>query len=181
MRNKITWLAAWAVLAWAQSSYSMELKSNQIKNGQTIANEQVFDGMGFSGGNISPELRWTKGPTGTKSYALMVYDPDAPTGSGWWHWVVFNIPADQTSLPKNFGAKSAKDSVPMIQSRTDFGTTGYGGPAPPPGKPHHYRFTIYALKVKSLPLTADTSAAMVGFYVNANKLASATLVGLFGK
>lgn len=170
-----------AGLFLATTASAMELTSKDLKNGGKIAMEQVFDGMGFSGGNISPELRWTQGPAGTQSYALMVYDPDAPTGSGWWHWVVFNIPADQTSLPKNFGAKSAKDSAPMIQSRTDFGTTGYGGPAPPPGKPHHYRFTIYALKVKSLPLTADASAAMVGFYVNANKLASTTLVGLFGK
>jgi len=181
MRNKIALLAALAGLALAQASYSMELKSADVKDGTVINNEQIFNGMGFSGGNVSPELSWTKGPEGTLSYVLTMYDPDAPTGSGWWHWVVFNIPEDKLELPKGFGAKSAKKSKPAVQSRTDFGKGGYGGPAPPPGKVHHYTFTIYALKVKSLPLTADSSAAMVGFYTNANKLDSAKLTGLYGK
>jgi Raf kinase inhibitor-like YbhB/YbcL family protein len=181
MRNKIALLAALVGLALAQASYSMDLQSNDIKEGTVIGNDQVFNGMGFSGKNISPELHWTKGPDGTQSYALMVYDPDAPTGSGWWHWVVFNIPADTTSLPQGFGSKSAEETAPIMQSRTDFGVPGYGGPAPPPGKVHHYIFTIFALKVKSLPLKKDSSAAMVGFYANANKLDSATLTGLYGK
>jgi len=181
MKKVMVLLGAFLGLALAQASFSMDLKSNDIKDGAVIGNDQVFNGMGFTGKNISPELHWTKGPEGTLSYAVMVYDPDAPTGSGWWHWVVFNIPADQTSLPVGFGSKSAKDSAPLVQSRTDFGVPGYGGPAPPPGKVHHYAFTVYALKVKSLPLTADSSAAMVGFYANANKLDSATLTGLFGK
>jgi Raf kinase inhibitor-like YbhB/YbcL family protein len=174
-------LGALAGLLLASASFAMQLQSNDIKDGAVMSNDQVFNGMGFSGKNISPELHWTKGPEGTLSYVLTAYDPDAPTGSGWWHWVVFNIPADKLELPAGFGSKSAKKSKPAVQSRTDFGKGGYGGPAPPPGKAHHYIFTIYALKVKSLPLTADSSAAMVGFYANANKLDSATLTGLFGK
>jgi Raf kinase inhibitor-like YbhB/YbcL family protein len=181
MKNKIALLTALAGLALAQASFSMSLTSNDVKDGAVIGNDQVFNGMGFSGKDISPDLTWTKGPDGTQSYVLTVYDPDAPTGSGWWHWVVFNIPADTTSLPEGFGSLGTKKSAPMIQSRTDFGVGGYGGPAPPPGKVHHYIFTVYALKVKSLPLKADSSAAMVGFYTNANKLDSATLTGLYGK
>jgi len=177
-------MALWMTLAattLALASPGMELKSGDLKEGQTVADEQLFNGFGYTGKNVSPELHWTKGPAGTQSYALMMYDPDAPTGSGWWHWVVFNIPADWTSLPKGFGGKNAKKSAPAVQSRTDFGVPGYGGPAPPPGKPHHYIFTIYALKVKSLPLKKDSSAAMVGFYANQNKLDSATLTVLYGK
>ncbi len=169
-------MAAWA----ASALFAMELASPDVKNGATISDEQVFDSFGCKGGNLSPALSWSKGPEGTLSYALTCYDPDAPTGSGWWHWVVFDIPADVTSLPKGFKADDA--TIPgLIQSRTDFGKPGYGGPCPPPGKPHHYIFKVYALKVKTLGLTADATAAMVGFYINANKLAEAKLVGLYSR
>ncbi len=181
MRKFLIGMAAVAGLVLAQAAHALELQSNDVTNGGTFANEQVFNSFGYSGKNISPELHWTKGPEGTLSYALMMYDPDAPTGSGWWHWVVFNIPADWTSLAKGFGSKSAKKSAPAVQSRTDFGAPGYGGPAPPPGKVHHYILTLYALKVKSLPLKKDASAAMVGFYANQNKLDSAAITVLFGK
>jgi Raf kinase inhibitor-like YbhB/YbcL family protein len=181
MRKLLMGMAAVAGLVLAQAAHALELKSNDVTEGGTFTNEQVFNSFGYSGKNISPELHWTKGPEGTLSYALMMYDPDAPTGSGWWHWVVFNIPADKTGLPKGFGSKSATKSAPAVQSRTDFGTSGYGGPAPPPGKVHHYTFTLFALKVKSLPLKKDSSAAMVGFYANQNALATAKLTVLFGK
>jgi Raf kinase inhibitor-like YbhB/YbcL family protein len=125
-------------------------------------------------------LSWTPGPDGTLSYALTCYDPDAPTGSGWWHWVVFNIPANVTSLPKGFAADDA--TIPgLVQSRTDFGKPGYGGPCPPPGKPHHYIFTVYALKVKSLDLDANASGAMVGFYIGMNKLAKAKITAIYSR
>ncbi len=172
---------AWAFMAlMAPALFAMDLTSPDVKNGATMTNEQVFDSFGCKGGNLSPALSWTKGPEGTLSYALTCYDPDAPTGSGWWHWVVFDIPAAVTSLPKGFKADDA--SIPgLIQSRTDFGKPGYGGPCPPPGKPHHYLFKVYALKVKTLGLTADATAAMVGFYINQDKLAEAKLVGLYGR
>ncbi len=159
---------------------AFELKSSDIKEGATMSDEQVFNSFGCQGGNLSPELKWTKGPDGTQSYALTVYDPDAPTGSGWWHWVVFNIPSKIHSLPKGFPADSTAIAG-LIQSRTDFGKPGYGGPCPPPGSPHHYIFTVYALKVKSLDLDANASGAMVGYYLNANKLAESKITALYSR
>ena len=139
----------------------MEVTSAEVHKGATIKNEQVFKGFGCTGDNISPSLSWTGAPKGTKSFAITVYDPDAPTGSGWWHWVVFNIPASTTSIPKNAGDVNAK-LMPegAIQSRTDFGADGYGGPCPPKGaKPHHYHFTVFAVDVDKLPDAADHNAS----------------------
>src|ERR1700694_589006 len=131
------WLAALGVSALGASvanAQSLSLTSAEIKEGATIANEQVFKGFGCTGGNISPSLSWSGAPSGTKSFAVSIYDPDAPTGSGWWHWVVYNIPPAVTSLPKGAGDMKKK-LMPKgaIQSRTDFGTAGYGGPCPPTG------------------------------------------------
>jgi Raf kinase inhibitor-like YbhB/YbcL family protein len=178
--RKSLFAVAASVGLMAQTASAIQLTSSDFKSGDTLSKEQVFNSFGCDGGNLSPALQWTKGPEGTLSYALMVYDPDAPTGSGWWHWVVFNIPVTVTELPKGFLASDT--SIPgLIQSNTDFGKPGYGGPCPPPGKVHHYHFTIYALKVKSLPLDATATAAMVGFYVHQNMLAKATLTGLYEK
>ncbi|MDL1889169.1 YbhB/YbcL family Raf kinase inhibitor-like protein [Nitrospirales bacterium NOB] len=154
-----------------------------VKEQGAIGNEHVFNGFGCSGQNISPELRWEHAPKETKSYAVTVYDPDAPTGSGWWHWVLFNIPADVTSLPPGAG-KGDGTGVPAgsIQSMTDFGQPGYGGPCPPPGdKPHRYIFTVYALKVDQLPLKPEASGAMVGYFLNQNALAKASLTATYGR
>jgi Raf kinase inhibitor-like YbhB/YbcL family protein len=111
---------------------------------------------------------------------ITVYDPDAPTGSGWWHWVVVNVPPTVTSLPQ--GAGSGKAGLPdgAVQVRTDFGVPGYGGAAPPAGRVHRYVFTIYALDVPTLDVTADASPALVGFMVHHHQLASASLTALYG-
>src|SRR5450755_1006443 len=146
------WIAAIGVYTLGSSAanaQSMTLTSSDIKEGGNIANEQVFKGFGCTGGNISPALSWSGAPSGTKSFAITIYDPDAPTGSGWWHWVVFNLPPDSATLPQGAGdpgtAKLPKGSV---QGRTDFGKPGWGGPCPPPGSgKHHYNFTLFALKV----------------------------------
>ena len=140
------------------------------------------DGFGCKGGNVSPALAWSNAPEGTRSFALLVHDPDAPTGSGWWHWLVYNIPAGTSSLAAGAG-DAHKNLLPAgaVQGRTDFGTAGYGGPCPPPGKPHHYHFRLYALKVAKLDLPADASAALVGFNVQAQSLGSAELTGLYGR
>jgi Raf kinase inhibitor-like YbhB/YbcL family protein len=153
------------------------------KPGATIADEQVFNSFGCTGKNISPALNWAGAPKGTKSFALSVYDPDAPTGSGFWHWVVFNIPADVTSLPKGAGDPKS-DAAPKgaVQSRTDFGVPGYGGPCPPKGdKAHHYRFTIFAVDTEKLDADENASAAFVGFNLHFHTLAKATLTGLWGR
>lgn len=166
-------------------SYAAEfrLTSPSIPDQGKIPNEQVFSGMGCSGKNISPELHWDHAPKETKSFAVTVYDPDAPTGSGWWHWVMFNIPATVQTLPQNAGKPDGSAALEgTIQSLTDFGQPGYGGPCPPAGdKPHRYIFTVYALKVDQLPLKKDSSGAMVGFYLNQNALAKASLTGLYGR
>ena len=158
------------------------LVSPDIGQDQNMAIDQVFNGFGCTGKNLSPALFWSGAPAGTQSFAIMVHDPDAPTGSGFWHWVVYNIPAAATSIPAEAGdAKKKIMPAGIVQGRTDWGTTGYGGPCPPPGKAHHYHFRIFALKVPKLDLPADATAAMVGFNVNANKLAEAELVGLYGR
>jgi Raf kinase inhibitor-like YbhB/YbcL family protein len=158
------------------------LTSPDFADGAIIPKAQVFNGMGLDGGNISPALAWTGAPAGTKSFALMVHDPDAPTGSGWWHWVVYNIPANTISLPAGAG-NPQKKLMPAgaIQGRTDYGTVGYGGPAPPPGRRHHYQFRLHALKVEKLDVPADASAAMIGFNVWANALGGALLTGMYGR
>lgn len=166
--------------AWADS---FTLTSPDLKAGGKVAEAQVFKGFGCEGGNVSPELDWKGAPKGTKSFALTVYDPDAPTGSGWWHWVVFNLPADSHGLKKGAG-NTAADMLPKgaVQSRTDFGQAGYGGPCPPVGdKPHRYIFTVYALKTEALPLDANAPAAMVGFYLHQNTLGKAVLQGIYGR
>jgi Raf kinase inhibitor-like protein, YbhB/YbcL family len=151
--------------------------------GPKLGMDQVFSGMGCTGKNISPELRWSGAPPGTKSYAVTLYDPDAPTGSGWWHWVVYNIPANVTMLPAGAGSADSK-TLPAgaIQGVTDFGAPGFGGACPPPGdKPHRYVFTVYALKVPSISVPATASAAMVGFNLHANSLGKAMFTARYGR
>jgi Raf kinase inhibitor-like YbhB/YbcL family protein len=177
------WLLAAVTVAAAQAPDSgggkFTLTSADFAAGKQLATAQVFNGFGCSGGNISPALAWSNAPAGTKSFALLVHDPDAPTGSGWWHWVVYDIPASASSLPAGAGdAKKSLLPAGAQQGRTDFGTAG---PCPPPGKPHRYYFRLYALKVAKLEVPADASAAFIGFSVNAASLGKAELLGLYGR
>ena len=158
------------------------LTSSDFRDGGRIADAQVYNEFGCKGGNVSPALAWSGAPPGTKSYALMVHDPDAPTGSGWWHWIVWDIPAGTTALPTGAGNPHTRLLPPgAVQGRTDYGSVGYGGPCPPPGPPHHYHFRLYALKVAKLEVPADGSAALIGFNVRAQALAEAQIVGLYGR
>jgi Raf kinase inhibitor-like YbhB/YbcL family protein len=170
-------------LPLAARAAGFSVQSPQVRPGGQLAQAQVYDGFGCKGGNRSPALQWQGAPAGTKSFALTVYDPDAPTGSGWWHWVVYNLPAGTSSLPEGAGSAEGKGlPAGAVQGRTDFGTAGFGGACPPAGdKPHRYRFTVHALKVEKLDLPADASAAMVGFMIHANRLASATLEARYGR
>jgi Raf kinase inhibitor-like YbhB/YbcL family protein len=149
----------------------------------TVRKAQVFNGWGETGGNVSPALSWSGAPADTKSFAVTLYDPDAPTGSGWWHWLLFNIPASVTSLPAGAGDPAGKLApAGTVQTRTDYGTYGYGGPCPPPGdKPHRYVLTVFALKVERLELGPDSSGALVGFNLNANALAKASVTSYYGR
>ena len=148
-----------------------------------LSNTQVFNGFGCSGKNISPILNWKNAPEGTKSFAVTVYDPDAPTGSGWWHWVIFDIPANVQSLESNAGnIKIAAAPKGSIQSGTSFGQPGFGGACPPQGdKPHQYIFTVYALKIDKLGLNDNATAELVGFYLGRNMLARASIVAYYAR
>jgi len=160
------------------------LTSDSFKDGDYLAKDHILSenfGFGCAGGNKSPHLKWSGAPAGTKSYALTCFDPDAPTGSGFWHWVVVNIPATATALKLDAGnAKSGLLPKGALQTRTDFGAPGYGGPCPPEGHgPHRYQFTLFAVKQETLPVNADTSAAVVGFNLHFNTLEKAVLTGKF--
>jgi len=174
-------LSAALLLASVGAAASFELKSADIAPGATIAAKNIYKGFGCAGGNISPALSWSGAPEGTKSFALLMHDPDAPTGgAGFWHWIVYDIPATATSLPAGDSGKDLPEGSKQLG--TDFGTAAYGGPCPPEGaNPHHYNFTLYALKIDKLPVSSNTPASLAGFMINANAIGKATLTGLYGR
>jgi Raf kinase inhibitor-like YbhB/YbcL family protein len=166
------------------SAVGLVLSSPAFAAGAAIPHQYSYNGYGCNGQNASPQLQWSGAPPATKSFALTVFDPDARSGQGWWHWVVYNIPASVSGLSKGAGAGSG-DTMPRgaVQGRTDFQTVGYGGPCPPPGqKPHHYVFTLYALDAESLEgLSPLTSGPYLLKTLRGHVIAKATLVGLFGR
>ena len=182
--KRIATALVFTTCTFAAHAAGFTLSSPDIKPNATIKSEQVFNGFGCTGGNVSPALEWKNPPKGTKSFALQVHDPDAPTGgSGWWHWVVINLPADTAKLAAGAG-KADGSSLPAgaTQINTDFGGPGWGGPCPPVGdKPHRYHFTLHALKVEKLELPQGATAALAGYMINANSLGKAKLTGLYGR
>jgi len=182
LRSASAALALACALDAAAADGGLRLHSPSIAADSTLSNDQVYNGFGCSGRNISPALRWKGAPSATRSFALTLYDPDAPTGSGWWHWVVYNIPADVTELAAGAGSSGGKLPAGAVQGHTDFGTSGFGGACPPAGdKPHRYIFTIYALKVEKISVPDEASAAMIGFMIHANMLAKASLTAHYGR
>jgi Raf kinase inhibitor-like YbhB/YbcL family protein len=159
----------------------LTLTSPEIPNGGTIQVAQVANVMGCRGKNHSPALAWSGEPAGTQSFGITMFDPDAPTGHGWWHWTVFNIPAGVHQLGAGAGDAVSTGLPPgAIEGRVDFGYTHYGGPCPPVGSPpHHYEITVYALRVAKLPLDKNAPAPVVSEQLRANALASAQIVGLY--
>jgi len=157
----------------------LTLKSSDL--GGQLSKAQEFSGFGCSGQNISPSLSWSDAPKGTKSFAITIYDPDAPTGSGWWHWQVVNIPASTTSISTD---ASAKHTLPKgaLEIINDYGATGFGGACPPVGdKAHTYIVTVYALDVETLPVEASTNAPIVGYQINAHTIEKASLISYYGR
>jgi Raf kinase inhibitor-like YbhB/YbcL family protein len=146
------------------------LTSNDITDGGVLPDAQVQ-----ARGNTSPHLKWSGAPDGTRSYAITVYDPDAPTGSGFWHWTVANIPADVSEI-----ATGGPVPAGAVEGRTDYGEPGFGGAAPPPGHgPHRYIFTVFAVDVESLPVTPEDSGAKYGFNLHFHTLAKATITATY--
>jgi hypothetical protein len=176
-------LLAAAAPASAQGAGRFTLTSPDLKPGGMIATRHVANSFGCAGQNVSPALRWSGAPAGTKSFVVTVYDPDAPTGSGFWHWVVYNIPANATTLAAGAGdPKGSALPAGAVQSNTDVSKPGYLGPCPPAGdKPHRYIFTVYALKTAKLDVPANATAALIGFNVHGNQLAKATLTARYGR
>ncbi|HLI16465.1 MAG TPA: YbhB/YbcL family Raf kinase inhibitor-like protein [Acidimicrobiales bacterium] len=152
---------------------TLSVTSRQFADGGVLPMSAVHTSAG--GENRSPQLAWSPGPAGTRSYALTCHDPDAPTGVGFSHWVRFNLPASVLELPEAVGAE------PGIDGLNDFGERGYDGPAPPPGPPHRYVFTVYALDVDALEAGERTTYALLRFLVREHVLASGTLTGTFGR
>ncbi|MDW7693985.1 YbhB/YbcL family Raf kinase inhibitor-like protein [Flammeovirgaceae bacterium SG7u.111] len=167
-------LLTFSTLAVAQNTFT--LYSNGLGGEATKLEE--FNGFGCTGENKSPQLSWENAPEGTKSFAITMYDPDAPTGSGWWHWVVFDIPSTINELVAGAGnITSNLAPKEAIQSITDYGSKGYGGPCPPEGHGlHQYIITVYALKTEKLGLDESTNPAVVGYYLWNNTLAKASIV-----
>ena len=163
---------------------AFSVSSSSFEEGATLAMDHILSadyGFGCGGGNRSPQLSWSDAPEGTKSFAITCFDPDAPTGSGFWHWVVVNIPASTTQLALDAGnPKSGLLPPGALMTRTDFGAPGYGGPCPPPGKPHRYFFKLYALSAP-LGLKAKATKAEVETAMKGKVLASAELIGLYGR
>ena len=174
MKLSVSLAAALATtLAAPAMANSFTLTSPDIAEGQQLSSDFVFQGFGCEGGNTAPTLEWSGAPEGTESFAVTVYDPDAPTGSGWWHWFAFNIPADVTSLPGG-------GDVNGIQLTNDYGAVGFGGACPPPGEVHRYEFTVHALGTM-LEIDNSVSNALAGFMVNANSLASSTITAVYNR
>lgn len=174
-------LLSGAALA-AHPASPMRLDSPTVAPGATLSLGQVYDRLGCRGRNISPALRWAGAPAGTRSFAITLFDPDAPTGSGWWHWLVYDIPPSVNDLTEGAGSPGGKLPPGSVQGHNDFGTPGYGGPCPPRGdKPHRYVFTVYALKTDSIEAPPGSSPARIDPVLEANALAKASFTAVYGR
>jgi len=167
-----------ARVAAAQDAFSVT--SPELAPGKAIGRELLFNESDCKGGNRSPQLSWRGAPAQTRSFAVTIFDPDAP-GRGWWHWAVAGIPPTVTRLPANASASGALRKIGAVEARNDWDTDGYGGPCPPPGKPHRYVVTVYALNSDDLRLRQGTPALMFDHEIRATAIASAQLTFTVGR
>ena len=158
-----------SAVTMTHAATTFSLTSPTVSNGAPIAASHYWNQFGCSGANERPELNWSGAPEGTKSFAITFYDHDAPTGSGFWHWVAYNIPADVTKIKA--------DTLPAgtVEGNTDLAKPGFFGPCPPVGRKHQYTFTLHALDVEKLPAPEGASAALTGFFIYQHTIGRAQL------
>ncbi|MBW8880561.1 MAG: YbhB/YbcL family Raf kinase inhibitor-like protein [Asticcacaulis sp.] len=164
-------LAAQATACAAQSHFTVTADDAP---GGRFAQAQYYNNYGCTGGNISPHITWSGAPADTRSFAVTIFDPDAPTGHGWWHWLVTDIPATAAGLERGISGSDGLQALGIVETNNDFGTGTYGGPCPPPGSDHHYVITVYALKTDKLNLAPTTPPAEVEKQLKAAAEATAT-------
>ncbi|EGA69665.1 putative outer membrane protein [Vibrio sinaloensis DSM 21326] len=175
MKTSVLALMTTGVILSGQA-LAFDLTSQDLQEGHPMGKTFEFSGWGCSGDNVSPQLSWNNPPKGTKSFAITAYDPDAPTESGFWHWIVLDIPSNVTQLPR--GADISK--LGGLETRIDYGMKGFGGACPPVGDGmHRYQFTVWALPKAKLDLGEETPAAVVGFTLNSIALAKTTLTATY--
>lgn len=170
------------LLAAALPLSALDLTSPDLREGHFLSKTFEFNGFGCNGANKSPGLQWSDLPAGTKSIAVTVYDPDAPTSSGWWHWLVADIPATEKGLVQGAGSTGGKLPGGSRSFINDFGIHDFGGACPPVGHGmHRYQFTVWALPVEKLQVPDNANAAVVGYTLNASALAKKTLTATYAR
>lgn len=160
---------------------SMTLTSQDVREGARVPQEHVYGAC--NGNNVSPALSWSGAPAATKSFAITMFDPDAPRQGGWWHWIAFGIPPASHALARDAG-KADGSGMPKgaLQATNDYGEVGYGGPCPPPGhKPHRYEFTIWALDSAKLPFGPEATGGAILTWLQSHVLGKAMLTAKYGR
>jgi len=167
--------------AFAESG-GFRLAGAEWHDGGSVPQKNVYNGSGCGGANISPEFHWSNAPRGTKSFAITIFDPDAPAGGGWWHWIIFNIPGTVSELPAGAGNEASRRLPPAgFQCRNDYGELGYGGPCPPPGSTHRYLVKVYALSIEKLPFGSETPPGKMAKQIEAHSIGVAKLMVRLGR
>jgi Raf kinase inhibitor-like YbhB/YbcL family protein len=176
---RVIFACLWCGFAGAGDDAVFVLSSPTLHDGQPMPQSAYSDSYGCTGGNRSPALSWSHPPANTKSFAIMMFDQDEMgSGSGWWHWIVYDVPASATELPEDAGASNSK-ALPRgaVQGRTDFGVKRYDGPCPDAGDPpHRYIITLFALNTPKLELPPDATPAMISYQIHRVTLAKASIV-----